>query len=261
MNAMAMDIDSEDLFGLEVSIDNVQEASMDSGDDAFIFYLKIFNKTSKSRNIKVLMASYVTHEREQLEQNVWLTGYILGEANLKAHAYKNAGLVFYKSRLKSVNDRDVIYIIIELLNEGRELTLCYQKMGINWNLIDRTTADIEIKLTAKQLQKDILKKIERLEAFEERLGVHFDHLSIEVNDSFNEWAYLHGEIHSDNGSTIDKNIHIIGVIYDTTGLIIDQKNHYIDCNKFYGFEVFTLSFQQDGIASKIGKIRIFPKIY
>lgn len=130
---MAEEID--ELFGLEFSIDSFEDTSLTNGESAFIIYLKVDNKIQKSRKINLSKTTYITSQREQLEQDIWISGYITGEATLKSNSFKKAGLVFYKSKLKKFSDNDVIYISIELTQEGVELNLSFQKSANNWLLI------------------------------------------------------------------------------------------------------------------------------
>jgi hypothetical protein len=250
-----MEKEVEDLLDLEFKIDSVENTSMSNGEDAFIFYLKVDNRKSKSRKITLLKATYVTSKREQLEQDIWLSGYITGEDTLKPNSFKKAGLIFYKSKLKQVLDNDIIYATIELVKEGTELTLCFQKTGTNWIIVSKEKIDIEIKLTPKQLDKKLLKCIERLEAFEDRLGVSFQNISIK-NDKY---LTLFCEIHSINGTNINEDIEIECVIYDKEGLVIDKSSKSIDVDDFFGFEIIELNFFGDEIAERISKIRIYPK--
>ena len=49
----------DELLGLELSIANVEDATMAEGEDAYIIYLKVDNKTSKNRKINLLKATYI----------------------------------------------------------------------------------------------------------------------------------------------------------------------------------------------------------
>jgi len=254
-----MEKEIEDFVGLEFKIDNVEDTSMSNGEDAFIIYLNIDNRTSKSRKINLLKATYVTNDREQIEQDIWLSGYIIGEDTLKPNSFKKAGLIFYKSKLKKVLKDDIIYVTIELIKEGTELTLCFKKTDTNWVIINKEKIDIEIKLTPKQLEKNLLKRIERLEAFEERLEVNFEKLSINVDDDDSLWFGLLGELHSNSGLELRESIEVICVLYDNQDGIIKQSSQYFDHDNFFGFEVFEFRFQEDKIANRVNKIRIYPK--
>lgn len=186
---------NEKLSGLGFKIEKYEDTSMSNGEDAFIIYLTVDNKISTSRKINLLKATYVTHKREQLEQDIWLSGYITGEDTLKPNSFKKAGLVFYKNKLKSISENDIIYITAELPQEGKELTVSFKKDENKWQITQVENSDLEIKFTPKQLEKILLKKIERLDAFEERLEVQFEKLSIKVDNDDSIWFSLFGELH------------------------------------------------------------------
>lgn len=246
-----------ELFGLEIKIESFEETTMSNGEDAYLILLRIDNKTLKRRKINLLKSTYVTKEREQIEQDIWLSGYITGEDSLKKNSFKKAGLVFYQSKLKRISDNDLIYISIELPNEGIEITLCYQKNENNWVLINKEKTEIKIKLTPKQLEKNLLKRIERLEAFEERLGVSFQNISIKIE--VNNWFTVFCEVHSTNGTTINDDLSIECVLYDKDGSILNKEKKDILSDDFFGFELLHMNFYEDLIAEKVNKIRIYPK--
>lgn len=247
-----------DLSGLNIAVENYEDTSMTNGENAFIIYLKVDNKTSKRKKINLLKATYVTKKREQLEQDIWLSGYITGEDSLKPNSFKKAGLVFYKSKLKSITENDLLYISIELPKDGTELTLCFQNNGNGWSIIDKEQIDIEIKLTPKQLEKNLLKKIERLEAFEERLGVYFENISIKITNDDN-WFTLFCELHSNSGTTINDSLKVECILYDSSGSILEKEDKHIYQDDFFGFELIEMRFQEDYIANSVNKIRLFPK--
>ena len=108
------------------------------------------------------------------------------------------------------------------------------------------------------LAKSLLKKIERLEAFEERLSVRFENISIKVDDD--GWVYIFFELQTNKGTTIDNMINIECTLYDVDGQILEVDSKLVLPERFYGFQVFKFSFQENGIADKINKLRIYPKL-
>ena len=250
---------NEKLSGLGFKIEKYEDTSMANGENAFIIYLTVDNKISTSRKINLLNATYVTHKREQLEQDIWLSGYITGEDTLKPNSFKKAGLVFYKNKLKTISENDIIYITVELPQEGKELTVSFKNEENKWQMTQVENTDLEIKFTPKQLEKILLKKIERLEAFEERLNVSIEKLSIKVDNDDSAWFRLFGELHSKTNTELEETIEVVCVIYDKQGSIIKQKYIYFLKDSFFGFEVFEFWFQEYGIANEVGSIRIYPK--
>lgn len=264
---MAEEID--DFPELEFSIEGFEDTSLTNGENAFIIYLIVDNKTQKSRKINLLKATYITSQREQLEQDIWITGYITGEATLRPNSFKKAGLVFYKSKLKSISDSDSIYISLHLIQEGVELSLSFQKKENTWLLINKEKKenskflinkekiDVDLKLTPKQLEIMLLKKIERFEAFEEKSGVYFDKVSLKVNTDFS--ITIFSELHSINGATLENGLDINCFLYDTDDSILAKTNRFILKDSFMGFEIFDLGFNRPGIANEVSKIRLYPK--
>lgn len=250
---------NEKLLGFNFEIENYEETSLSNDEDAFIIYLTVDNKISNSRKINLLKATYVTYGREQLEQNHWLSGYIKGEDTLKPNSFKKAGLIFYKNKLNSISDNDIIYITVQLPQEGKELSVSFLKVENKWQIAHVENTDLEIKFTPKQLEKNLLKKIERLDAFEERLEVQFEKLSIKVDNDDSVWFSLYGELHSTDGTELKNSIDVVCVLYDKEGKILEQSTKYFSHNSFFGFEVFEFRFSEDGIANEVGSIRIYPK--
>jgi len=254
-----MTTNMNEFSGLKIEVEKYEDTSMRSGDTAFIIYLKLHNETDHAKKINLLKATYVTSQREQLEQDVSLSGYHIGEGSIKPNSYKTAGLVFYKSKLKQILENDLVYVSVEIPKEGTVLSLCFQNNGKEWNIIDKEQTEVEIKLTPKQLEKRLIKRIERLEAFEERLGVSIQNLSLKINDSYT-WATIFCELHSTNGTTIEKSIKIECVLYDNDGSIIDTESAYVSSDSFFGFELIELNFTgNESKAEQVSKIRIYPK--
>lgn len=245
--------------GIDIAIDKIEDTTMSNGENAFIIYLKIDNKTSQSKKLDLLNATYIDMNREQLEQDVWLSGYIKGEDNLKPNSFKKAGIVFYKSKLKRISKNDLLYVPIMLPKDGKELTICFQFKGKKWFIISIEHSDIEVKLPPKQIENSLIKKIERLEAFEERLGISLENLTLKVDDSYC-WATIYCEVHSTNGTTIKESLNIECVLYNNDGKIIDKTSTYINSDNFFGFELIELTFTGDiSFAEKVSTIRIYPK--
>lgn len=249
------------LSGLIFEIEKYEDTSMENGENAFIIYLIIDNKIPSSRKINLLKSTYVTHKREQIEQDICLSGYITGEFTLKPSSYKKAGLVFYKNKLKTISNNDIIYITVELPQEGKGLTVSFKNEENKWQMTQVENVDLEIKFTPKQLEKILLKKIERLDAFEERLNVSIEKLSIKVDSDNSGWFNLLGEIHPRVDVAINERIELICILYDKEGGILLQKSKTLYPENFYGFEVFDFVIQEYGIASEVGSIRIYPKKY
>ncbi len=252
-----MEYQTNENFGLDLKIDGFEETSLTNGHDAFTIYLIIDNKTSSNRKINVSKATYITNKKEQLEQDNWLNGYLIEEDTIKPNSFKKAGLLFYKSKLKKISDADRIQIIIELPLEGVELEISFLKTGNYWQQTESKKREKAIKLNPALLAKSLLNKIERLEAFEERLNVRFENISVKTNES--GWVFLLFELHTNNGTTLEEILNIVCTAYDIDGQILEVDDCTAYKDNFFGFEVFKISFIEDGIADKINKLRLYPK--
>ena len=246
-----------EISGLKIEVEKYEDTSMRNGEAAFIIYLKLHNETDHAKKINLLKATYVTSQREQLEQDVSLSGYHIGEGSIKPNSFKTAGLVFYKSKLKQILENDLLYVSIELPKDGTEINLCFRRTESIWSIIEKEQTEVEIKLSPSQLQKKLLKKIERLESFEERLGVSFENISININND-NRFS-LFCEMHSNAGATINNHLNVECVLYDLEGSILDKESRFINKDIFFGFELIEIEFYEDNIANKVNKIRLYPK--
>lgn len=101
--------------------------------------------------------------------------------------------------------------------------------------------------------------IERLEVFEEQLGVTFEGLFAYVDNRqfYDEHIHVNGEFRSVAGKGIDNHIDIIASIHDSSGRILDKTDTIVLADKFYCFQIFQLLLRND---PQVKKIRIYPKI-
>jgi hypothetical protein len=113
----------------------------------------------------------------------------------------------------------------------------------------------------KVLEKSLLNKVERLEAFEERASVTFENLSIKVESWGGISIFL--EVYPKNGSSIpieNGSITLECILYGEENKILETANTYVNPKNFFGFELVTFTFNDENIADEIKKIRIYPKI-
>lgn len=105
---------------------------------------------------------------------------------------------------------------------------------------------------------DLTSKIERVEAFEERVGVRFQGMSafLDVDDDYVSLR-VHGEIHASSGAELSDDVNVVIAAYDQSDRVVGTETSYYDSESFFGFEAFseTLSLS----VKNISKIRIYPK--
>lgn len=107
---------------------------------------------------------------------------------------------------------------------------------------------------------DLTAKLERLEAFEERLGVTFKSLSAFIDDDDDDdyiSVDVRGEIHAASGTKIKNDVEVMIAAYDTLDRVIGTSETRYYSDDFFGLDTFsesvTVSIRQ------ISKIRIYPK--
>lgn len=113
----------------------------------------------------------------------------------------------------------------------------------------------------KVLEKSLLNKVERLEAFEERASITFENLSIKAPEYGTMTIFF--EVYPRGGSSLPNekgNITIECILYGEENTILDTSNRHIFPEDFFGFELIKFYFTDRDIANKTKKIRIYPKI-
>ena len=105
--------------------------------------------------------------------------------------------------------------------------------------------------------------IERLEVFEERMGVRVEAL-------FADWDNEHykppssvlsikGELHPREGSKIQQNTRLVADIYDALTRLVARDERSFYAEEFFGFETFQLKILINVPNLAITKIRLYPK--
>ncbi len=105
--------------------------------------------------------------------------------------------------------------------------------------------------------KDVSHLIERLEAFEDRLGVSLEGLYASVLSQI-DFLQVNGELHPREGTGLDDDIEVVVSLYDTSGRVMGVKTERVRADSFFGFEAFSKTFGPMGDLP-IAKIRIYPK--
>ncbi len=104
-------------------------------------------------------------------------------------------------------------------------------------------------------KKDITEIVQRLDAFEDRLGVRIEAMSaFESKDEYEDEAEItvRGELHSVHGTSLDQNVTLGVYVYDAEGRVIETASRYIVAKSFFGFHTFEIScYVTPGIAKRI----------
>lgn len=107
---------------------------------------------------------------------------------------------------------------------------------------------------------DLTGQIERLEAFEERLGVTLEALSAFVeHHQYDAGASLKvcGELHARNGPNLEQSIILQIAAYDRSGRVVGTSNYtQFEAGRFFGLEVFDAEIELP--MAEISRVRIYP---
>ena len=110
-----------------------------------------------------------------------------------------------------------------------------------------------------QQSKDLTHLVERLEMFEERLGVTLESLFASM-DRYG-MIRIAGELHPRTGPTLNQNIAIRASCHDASGRVVGTNRYGIFYkDKLFGLQVFEFVINSPSLANvKVAKIRIFPE--
>src|SRR5215210_9086947 len=94
-----------------------------------------------------------------------------------------------------------------------------------------------VRLMTVPGRADVSNLIERVETFEDRLGVRLEGLFAKADDDGDIRVF--GELHARNAAELDQDVEVVVTVYDSSGRVIgvDETNFYSD--SFFGFEAFS----------------------
>ena len=94
------------------------------------------------------------------------------------------------------------------------------------------------------MRKDVTEIVERLEAFEDRLGVRLDGVfaSIEGPDSDGEYTIqIAAEVHTVKGTTLKDDLTVVASAYDKRGRVVGTENNWFSASSFFAFDTFEIT--------------------
>ena len=109
--------------------------------------------------------------------------------------------------------------------------------------------------------KDLTSKIERLEAFEDRMGITFKSLSAFMDNDDDDNDYItvdvRGEMHAASGTKINDDVALVIAVYDDSDRVIGTSESRYYSDDFFGLDTFSESVNIS--LRNVAKIRIYPK--
>lgn len=104
------------------------------------------------------------------------------------------------------------------------------------------------------MASDVTKIIDRLEAFEERVGVRLESLFGYVTDGY---LTVNGVVYPRQGQVIEQDTEVHLDAYDSAGRLVADDEADLWKNGFFGFETFQLGVPLP--AGDLASIRVYPK--
>jgi hypothetical protein len=105
------------------------------------------------------------------------------------------------------------------------------------------------------MSENIELPVERLEAFEERLGVRLESLfAIRTSENY---VSINGELHTTEGLKIAQDIELVFSVYNASGSVVSVEKKNVSSKSFLCFETFSCLVRK--CPEDMSKIRIYPK--
>jgi hypothetical protein len=158
---------------IAVTFDSCESVRMKSGDDAFLVYLLIANQGPKQIYVELPFASCVTRRGEEVGQDAWLTGLLMGAEGetIRAGTFRKTGLVFHQSKLKEILAGDHLHLTVAQTQPARRFNFsfrCTDSQSRAFTLVsaseEAVQAPAEETIAGSPDMAAMLQRIEMLEA-------------------------------------------------------------------------------------------------
>jgi hypothetical protein len=101
---------------------------------------------------------------------------------------------------------------------------------------------------------DLTTNLERLEVFEDRLGVRLEALSCFLDEY---GLTVNGEAHAVNGTALGQDTSLVVAAYDDAGRIVASTTHDISADDFFGLDTFEIILRVP--VNLVTRVRVYPK--
>ncbi len=161
-------------LGIMVRFDNVENATMKTGEAAYIFYLSVANNGLKQMRVEIPFAHYVNLQGEEIEQSGWLSGLLLGTegATIRAGAFRKMGLVFYKDCLPRIAIGHHLYVSVLPAKPALRLNFtfrCTDNKLHQFTLIHAAAEDIQALDENGEVSSEKVELLQRMTRLEESM--------------------------------------------------------------------------------------------
>jgi hypothetical protein len=131
-----------------------------------------------------------------------------------------------------------------------------------WNAVDKRRQLLQNPATGETMaaKRDITHLVERLEAFEERVGIELGAIYATVagpDDDDEYYVEVNGEIQESGRGSLQDSLTIVMAVYDSEGRVIKTGAYFVSADSFLGFDTFGISVYAPLVP---GRIRLYPQL-
>lgn len=255
-------LNEEFFVDYEISADIMKSecSSYTKSGDGCTIYLEVKNKSSKPIDVVIEKTFIINSKREQRNMDYYLTEYQFNEEKIYPNAKCVRGDIYLESTSGKLENGWQFCVEISDKTNGRKYNIIFKMISFNnWDIVSLNVEEIEKVLDKKVVKASLKDKIERIEAFEQRMGVRLENISLQLSGSELE---IYFDVYEISPESLKKYCYVNIVIYDNYDEILAKKNVSINPDSFMGFESKKIIFFDFDSAklSQIGRIRVYMSL-
>lgn len=240
---------------LAITIEDTKEQSYDGGQKGVTIFVRIDNKTKSVLNVTLPDGvTILTSSKEQRTQDSNLTGFSDTEVDLKPNSHFVHGYIFFEQNSVKFSKGWTLYAHVKDTTNNTDYNLTFRATSIEpiqWEVIDcKITKNAD---NTKEKSIELKHCVERIEAFENKLNIRLENISIKPDDG----VQIYFDVYSCDGKELANSVTISAVAYDENNMIMAKDSTFIDNDKFMGFGTYSCKLRNLNF-NNISKIRLYP---
>ena len=235
---------------LKISIYKSEKSQYENGGDGCTIYCALSNMSNKPIKIEIAKSFVINEKGEQREHDFFLTGFIVnGEIMIQPGAHVVRGEIFLKNNSGELCPgwRYGINIIDSNTRQQMDVIFLMNDNG-SWGLLQENVYESPAKL--------LKKKVERIEAFENKKGIRFENISFIIHDDTRFSVML--DVFLNGKDQLEENIDVKCICYDGDNDVVATNSRTIYAEDYMGYTTLEIYINETDI-NVIEKIRIYPE--
>ena len=127
----------------------------------------------------------INENQGQFGKDYDLTGFLANNTSINTGAHRISGAVFLDSTCGGIKDKYKTGLSVVDETNGYKYDVFFVLDNGRWQLISCDVEEHVKKANKKTIEARLKKSIERIDMFEEKLGVRLDNISIRTESGFN----------------------------------------------------------------------------